>query len=86
MQTSGNFLNNLEVHLVGCQVGHCIWLEVLGKVGFPFQCVSKTMALLGMTMHMDAMMQNKETKSGKILRIFHNQVRAVTHIHSNYST
>ena len=76
---SGNFLNNLEVHLVCFQAGHCNWFGgFLGKVGFPFQCVSKTMALLGMTNAYGCYDANTETKSGKILRIFRYHVRAVT--------
>ena len=39
MQT-WNFLNNLEAHLVCCQVGHCIWVGGFGKVGLPhFNCL-----------------------------------------------
>ena len=54
-------------------------MEVLGKVGFPFQLVSKTMGIVrNDKFHMHAMMQRMQSKSGKNLRIFHYQSGAVT--------
>ena len=65
---SGNFLNNLEVHLVGFQAGHCIWLEVLGKVGSPFQFVSKNK--FGRPKAYGCYDANKETKVEKFFVFF----------------
>ena len=65
---SGNFLNNLEIHSVGFQDGHCIWLQVLGKVGSPFQFVPNV-SLEGQNAYgcYDA---NKETKVEKFFIFF----------------
>ena len=76
-------LGNLLNHKVTCHVKDCTKLAFqvskgVGKFGFPLFIVFPKRSLVNISNLKACHDANKNAKSGKILRIFHYQVRDVT--------